>query len=177
MSRIYGKIFQVAYVVPDLDEAVSHWTQAMGVGPFYDFPLPLPFEELAVNERSAPLDEPIFGGVSISYSGDTMIELIQPGTAPSTYRDFLESGKSGVHHYGTWIEDYEATLARARADGVPVLLEGRLPLSRFAYLDTARDGLSPLVEVIKPLPPMVELFDMIRGNTAQWDGSDPRRTI
>lgn len=177
MSRTYGKIFQIAYVVPDLDEAVSHWTQAMGVGPFYDFPIPLPFEELSVAEHPAPLDEPIFGGVSISYSGDTMIELIQPGTAPSTYRDFLESGKSGVHHYGTWIDDYDATLARARANGVPVLLEGRLPLSRFAYLDTARDGLSPLVEVIKPLPPMVELFDMIRAAAAQWDGNDPRRKI
>ncbi|WP_232495227.1 VOC family protein [Novosphingobium kaempferiae] len=177
MSRIYGRIFQIAYVVPDLDEAVEHWTRNMGVGPFYDFPIPLPFEELSVADKAAPLDEPIFGGVSISYSGDTMIELIQPGIAASTYRDFLESGKSGVHHYGTWIDDYKATLAQARADGVPVLLEGRLPLSRFAYLDTARDGLSPLVEVIAPLPPMVELFGMIKGEADRWDGSDPRRSI
>ncbi|MFD2137196.1 hypothetical protein ACFSLT_22255 [Novosphingobium resinovorum] len=40
MSRIYGRIFQIAYVVPDLDEAVEHWTKSMGVGPFYDFPIP-----------------------------------------------------------------------------------------------------------------------------------------
>ncbi|MFD1961471.1 hypothetical protein ACFSHP_24900 [Novosphingobium panipatense] len=40
MSRIYGRIFQIAYVVPDLDQAVAHWTGTMGVGPFYDFPLP-----------------------------------------------------------------------------------------------------------------------------------------
>lgn len=177
MSRFYGRIFQVAYVVPDIDEAVDHWTRNMGVGPFFDFPVPLPFEELAVADRPAPLDEPLFGGVSISYSGDTMIELIQPGTAPSTYRDFLESGKSGVHHYGTWIDDYEATLDRARQVGVPVLLEGRLPLSRFAYLDTACDGLSPLVEVIAPLPPMIELFDQIRQAVSDWDGTNPRRSI
>jgi catechol 2,3-dioxygenase-like lactoylglutathione lyase family enzyme len=177
MSLKYGRIFQVAYVVPDLDAAVTHWAETMGVGPFYDFPIPFAFDELSVAERPVPLDQPLFGGVSISYSGDTMIELIQPGAAPSTYRDFLESGKSGVHHYGTWIDNYETTLARARAEGVPVLLEGRLPLSRFAYLDTARDGLSPLMEVIEPLPPMLELFDNIRDAAAAWDGSDPRRTI
>lgn len=177
MSRIYGRIFQIAYVVPDLDQAVAHWTGMMGVGPFYDFPLPLHFEELSVAEKPVALNEPIFGGVSISYSGDTMIELIQPGPAPSTYRDFLDGGNSGVHHYGTWIDDYEGTLAHARENDVPVVLEGRLPLSRFAYLDLARDGLSPLVEVIAPLPPMVELFAMIRREAARWDGTDPRRTI
>jgi catechol 2,3-dioxygenase-like lactoylglutathione lyase family enzyme len=177
MSLIYGKIFQIAYVVPDLDAAVKHWTEVMGVGPFFDFSLPLSFDELSVADQPVPLDHPIFGGVSVSYSGDTMIELIQPGSVASTYSDFLQNGKSGVHHYGTWIEDYDATLAAARANGVPVLLEGRLPLSRFAYLDTARDGLSPMIEVIKPLPPMVELFDMIRTAAASWDGSDPRRTM
>ncbi len=177
MSRTYGRIFQIAYVVPDIDEGVDHWTRNMGVGPFFDFPVPLPLDELSVNDTRAAVDTPLFGGVSISYSGDTMIELIQPGSAPSTYRDFLESGRSGVHHYGTWIDDYEATLAHARAAGVPVLLEGRLPMSRFAYLDTARDGLSPLMEVIAPLPPMIELFDHIKSEAAAWDGSMPRRSI
>jgi catechol 2,3-dioxygenase-like lactoylglutathione lyase family enzyme len=177
MSLIYGKIFQIAYVVPDVDAAVKHWTETMGVGPFFDFSLPLSFDELKVAEHPVPLDHPIFAGVSVSYSGDTMIELIQPGSAASTYSDFLQSGKTGVHHYGTWIEDYDATLATARANGVPVLLEGRLPLSRFAYLDTARDGLSPMIEVIKPLPPMIELFETIRETAATWDGTDPRRTM
>lgn len=177
MSRNYGRIFQIAYVVPDLDEAVDHWTRTMGVGPFFDFPVPLPFEELSVNEAAAPLDCPIFGGVSVSYSGDTMIEFIQPGSAPSTYRDFLESGRRGVHHYGTFVDDFESMLAKARAANVPVVLQGCLPLSRFAYLDTTRDGLSPLIEVIAPLPPMIELFGQIKAAAATWDGTDPRRAI
>lgn len=177
MSRIYGKIFQIAYVVPDIDEAIDHWTRNMGVGPFFDFPVPLPLDELSVDDAPAAVDTPLFGGVSISYSGTTMIELIQPGSAPSTYRDFLESGRSGVHHYGTWIDDFEATLAHARSSGVPVVLEGRLPLSRFAYLDTARDGLSPLMEVIAPLPPMIELLDHIKSEASVWDGNTPRRSI
>lgn len=177
MSRFFGRIFQVAYVVPDLDEAVEHWTANMGVGPFYDFPVPLPLDELLVDGRAVPADKPIFGGVSVSYSGDTMIELIQPGSAASTYRDFLESGQRGVHHYGTFVDDYASVMDRARKQGIPVVLEGRLPLSQFAYLDTARDGLSPLIEVIAPLPPMLDLFATIRKETESWNGANPRRTI
>ncbi|KQM21065.1 VOC family protein [Novosphingobium sp. Leaf2] len=177
MSRLYGRVFQIAYVVPDLDAAVDHWTSTMGVGPFFDFPVPLGLDTLNVDEQPVAPDTPIFGGVSISYSGDTMIELIQPGTAPSTYRQFLESGRSGIHHLGTWIDDYEAAMVHARAQGVPVVLEGRLPLSRFAYLDTAKDGLSPLVEIIQPLPEMHALFARIKAATTDWDDSEPRRSI
>lgn len=177
MSKIYGTTFQVAYVVPDLDAAIEHWTTKMGVGPFFEFPIPLPLEELAVREEKVPNDHPIFAGVAVSYSGDTMIEFIQPGTAASTYREFLDSGQSGIHHFGTFVEDYDAAMADARARGVPVLLEGKLPLSRFAYLDTARPGLSPIVEIIQPYDAMFEAFDMIRGEVRSWDGKTQRKSL
>ncbi len=177
MSRFYGTIFQIAYVVADLDEAIDHWTRAMGVGPFFEFPLPFPFESLSVNDAPVPLDLPLIAGVAVSYSGDTMIELIEPGSADSTYREFLESGRTDVHHFGTWVDDIDATLRHARDQGVPVVLEGSLPPSRFAYLDTARDGLSPLIEVIEPRPMMIKAFDMIRAAAADWDGTDPRRPL
>ncbi|RVQ64722.1 hypothetical protein EKN06_15055 [Croceicoccus ponticola] len=171
MSAFYGKTFQIAYVVPDVEAAVDIWATKMGVGPFFTFPLPLPFDELSIRDAAVPLDYDLFGGVAVSYSGDTMIELIQPGGAPSTYREFLESGRSGVHHFGTFVDDYDAVMADARARGVPVLIEGKLPLSRFAYLDTANDGLSPIVEIIEPFAPMLATFDMIKQAVADWDGT------
>jgi len=177
MSKFYGETFQIAYVVPDLDAAIDYWTDEMGVGPFFEFPLPLPFEGLEVNGEKVPSDHPIFGGVAISYSGDTMIELIMPGSAPSTYRDFLESGQSGLHHLGTFVDDIDASLADAKARGVPVLIEGALPLSRFAYLDTAKKGLGPIVEIIQPFAPMYEAFAMIKDAVANWDGKSKRRSL
>ncbi len=177
MSRTYGNIFQIAYVVPDIDKAVTHWATNMGVGPFFDFPVPLPFEELAVNGRSVPLDEDIFSAVAVSFSGDMMIELIEPGSAPSTYRDFLESGQTGVHHLGTFVDNFDACLADARRRGVTVLAEGLLPFSRFAYLDTATPGLSPIMEIVDPFPPMLEAFAMIRETAEAWDGTNIRRAL
>lgn len=177
MSRFYGRTFQIAYVVPDVHAAIDYWTQRMGVGPFYEFPLPLAFDWLKVDGQTVPGDHPIFNGVAVSYSGDMMIELIEPGSAPSTYNDFLTGGRSGVHHLGTFVDDYDAAMAHARSANVPVVLEGSLPLSRFAYLDTSQNGAGPLMELISPLPPMLEMFDMIRTTAAQWDGTVPRRSL
>lgn len=177
MSRFYGRTFQIAYVVPDIDVAIEYWTKKVGVGPFFEFPLPLPLESLSVDGEAVALDHPLFSGVAVSYSGDTMIELIQPGSAPSTYSEFLESGRRGVHHLGTWVDDYDAAIAQAQHADVPIVLEGSLPLSRFAYLDTRMDGDGPLIELIAPLPPMIEMFDMIRTAAATWDGQAPRRAL
>ena len=179
MSRLYGPVFQIAYVVKDMDAALAHWTGTMGVGPFYRFPLPLPFDWLRLDETAADsaAQAGMLGAVAIAYSGDTMIELITPGATPSPYTRFLEQGRHGVHHLGTIATDYDAQMAAARAAGIAVVMEGELPLSRFAYLET--DALWPgtMVEIIDMRPPMVELFDMIKAAAKDWDGKDPVRKM
>lgn len=116
MSRLFGPIFQAAYVVTDFDAAVAHWTGTIGVGPFFLFPTPLPFEWLERRgERTTEFD--ILSHCGLAYSGDTLIELIAPGSAPSPYREFLDAGRRGLHHVGTIATDYGAQMAVARAAG------------------------------------------------------------
>ena len=45
MQRRFGPIMQNAFVVPDLEAAVDHWTRVMHVGPFYLFEH-VPFAEI-----------------------------------------------------------------------------------------------------------------------------------
>lgn len=177
MSRLFGDIFQLAYVVDDLEAACLHWSQKLGVGPFYRFPLPLPFETVSVRGEQLPPDVDIFKGVAVSYSGDMMIELIEPGRAASPYREFLSAGRQGVHHVGTFATDYDAQLAAAKAASITVAFEGKLPLSRFAYLDT--DILFPgtMVEMIEPTQIMLDLFAEIKSTARNWDGLDPIRDM
>ena len=177
MSRAFGPIFQIAYVVEDVEAHIDHWTTVMGVGPFFRFPLPLPFEWIEVRGERVPVDTPLYESIAVSYSGDTMIELIQPGPAPSTYREFLDAGRKGVHHLGTFTEDYDSQIAAARAAGIGVALEGVLPLSRFAYLDTDALGPGTIVELIEPHAPMVELFDRIKHACRTWDGQERTREM
>ena len=35
MSRFFGEIRQVAYLVPDIEAAMDHWANTLGVGPWY----------------------------------------------------------------------------------------------------------------------------------------------
>lgn len=176
VSRSFGPIFQTAYVVPDFDAALAHWTGTLGVGPFFSFPVPLDFDWLERGgERIA--DHDIFGGIALGYSGDMLVEIIAPGPAPSPYADFLAAGRSGVHHIGTVASDYDAQMAAARAAGIGVALEGVLPLARFAYLATDRDFAGTMIELVEMTALMHETLATIRAASVGWDGRDPVRGL
>lgn len=175
MSLFFGDIFQVAWVVDDIEKHIDHWTQSLGVGPFFHFPVPLPFDRLESEGKTIPLDADVYKAVAISYSGDTMIELIEPGSYPSTYRDFLEAGRTGVHHLGTFTDRLDESVAQAKAKAVPVILEGELPFSRFAYLGSdlgsGPDGFAgTIMELIEPRPAMLQALQTIKNATRNWDG-------
>ncbi len=176
MSRLFGPVFQLAYVVPELEPFIAHMTGTLGVGPFFLFPTPLPFEWMTRHDQPSDRWE-ILSQAAIAYSGDTMIEVIVPGRDPSPYRDFVDAGREGLHHLGTWAVDYDAQMAAARAAGIRVAIEGVLPISRFAYLET--DMLYPgtMVEIIEPKQAMLDLFDTIKAASRDWDGRDPLRTL
>ena len=172
MSRLFGRVFQFAYVVEDIDAAIAHWTRTMGIGPFVRFPVPLQADWMEVRGRRVPADEDIFAAVAIAYSGDIMIELIQPGSAPSPYRESLAAGRQGVHHIGIFADDYDAQMAAARAAGITVAMEGVLPMSRFAYLDTDLLWPGTMIEIIDAKPAMHDYFGAIQAAARAWDGKE-----
>lgn len=177
MSQAFGSMFQVAYVVEDVQAHVGHWTSTMGVGPFFRFPLPLAFDWLEVDGQRVAPDLDLYAAVAIAFSGDTMIELIQPGSAISTYRSFLDAGRRGVHHLGTYTDRYDEQMAAIRAAGLSVALEGALPLSRFAYVETDVHFPATMVEIIEPTQAMTDLFDGIKAECRAWDGTRPFRDM
>ena len=134
MSRHYGPIFQVAYVVKDFEAALRHWTEVVGVGPFYLFPQPIPFTRLELRGVQQS-DTQLTAQAALAYSGETQIEIILPGSMPSPYHEFLASGRKGMHHIGVDCLDFDAQLKHAtdsgieavvgrRAAGIPLRLPG-----------------------------------------------------
>src|SRR3546814_16101157 len=113
MSRLFGPIFQTAYVVEDIDGALDHWTRVLGVGPFFMFPTPLPFAWLKRDEVLTD-EYDVLSHAALAYSGDMMIELIRPRGDPSPYRDFPDAGQRGFHPSGPVLADHYATMAAAR---------------------------------------------------------------
>jgi len=130
----YGRFFQIGYVTRDLAAAAARLARmgARQIDLFEDFKRP-------GGEPSA------IWGLSHLALGGAELELIQPRLdRPSIYLEALpaEADAIALHHVGYMNPDvpaWEAAMAKIRADGATVAVEGATPRARFAYLDTRAD--------------------------------------
>jgi hypothetical protein len=173
MEPWLGPIEQLGYVVSDIEAAMGHWVERLGVGPFFFLPSP-PLEELTY--RGIPTAARI--AVALSYSGGLQIELIAPlDDEPTPYRDFMAAHGTGLHHVARFVEDYEEAVAGYAARGMEPYFGGRglTEKQRFCYFDTETHGgtCSELIETRE----FGAFFDFLRAAAADWDGSDPIRRV
>ncbi|MCC5874129.1 MAG: VOC family protein [Gammaproteobacteria bacterium] len=131
MSNLFGELFQLGHVVPDVDAAMAGWRTA-GIEEWTvvrDFPV------LEWRYRGEPVTLPI--DVALAWSGGVQIELIaQLDETPSMYREFLaQHPEGGLQHYGYRPQDYSAALQAAEASGWTRWLGGLVEAGRpFCYL-------------------------------------------
>jgi hypothetical protein len=173
MQRWLGPVDQLGYVVEDIEGAMDHWVERLGVGPFYFMPSPpmqdLTYRGVATGARIA---------VALSFSGPLQIELIEPlDDEPTPYRDFLAAHGTGLHHLARFVDDYDDTVAGYAARGMEPYFGGRglTEKQRFCYFDTETHGgtCSELIETVE----FSGFFNAIRAAASDWDGSDPIRTV
>jgi hypothetical protein len=77
----------------------------------------------------------------LTYSGNIMVELIQPKSGNSIYRDFLEKRpEGGVQHIAFTLpeSDLDAAIEDLVNKGYPVVQGLTLPVARVAYFDTCK---------------------------------------
>jgi hypothetical protein len=171
MSRIFGKIAQIGYVVRDIDASIDQWVRR-GVGPWFyvdrvqtDYFLYRGVEsELEVS-------------VAVANSGELQLELIQPrNDASSAFTEFLDAGHEGAQHVAYWTEDFQQPYDNALSLGYTVTQEGSIggEHGRFAYLDTEHDH-GTAIEISDISGPTGPFFSDIRDAAANWDGTDPIR--
>jgi catechol 2,3-dioxygenase-like lactoylglutathione lyase family enzyme len=163
-NKPMSRINQIAYMVPDLHAAIDWWTQVMGVGPFFIFPA----FDVAKGDYRGQAHIAEFGA-AIAYSGDLMVELIEP-RGPSIFQEFLADGKTGVHHLCVFTDDLAETeqwIAQrggARLQGA-TFADGST-LAYFA-MDAAE---TVILEVAQLKPEVRSLFAAIQQAGANWDG-------
>ena len=83
MSRLFGDVRQLGYVVPDIHAAMRHWAEVLGIGPWF-YTGCNQIENGVINGKDAPFSVKI----AIANSGDMQIELIEPVEGPTPYHDF-----------------------------------------------------------------------------------------
>lgn len=173
LPDVLGPRMQVGMVVNDLQAAMAFWVEQMSIGPW------IVIEEGIGDRRFVYRGEAsdVTFAVAFSYAGETQFELIaQTNHAPSPFRDFLASGREGIHHLGFWPENFLDSCDSLERAGFEELCSIYLP-------DGTRNGTyytgPPVVGGILELAPMTPFrktyMTAIEKLATEWDGKRPVR--
>lgn len=164
---------QLGFVVPDLEAAIEHWRNRIGLGPFFVLSS-VEFAELWYRKERTNVRM----AVALAQWGEVQVELIQQtNAAASIYEDYPGRTLGGLQHVGVMTDSLDAHLARLKPHGIePVQWGATANGIRFAYVDT---GAIPgsMVELIESGPAINEFFALVRGAAQDWDGRDPIRRL
>ncbi|MGE4651206.1 MAG: VOC family protein [Myxococcota bacterium] len=180
MSRLFGPIVQLGYVLPDVEKMMADYLAA-GIGPFF-LMAPRPLVSYYGEQRN---DVVISG--AFSFCGDQQIELLcQDNDAPSVYRDFLrQSPGGGLHHVAMWADDVWAKLEDVntpdrRFEVVQQNVLGPDPERRNEiYLAPVGSADSPslTIQIMEPTEETLNFFAFMKEAAEGWDGSEPIREM
>ncbi len=172
MSRLFGEVRQIGYVVTDIEKAMKHWTETLGIGPWY-------WAEKIVDRDFTYHGEPspIERSVALANSGFIQMELVQQlNDAPSMYLDFLKAGHIGAQHFAYWTTTFDEHYAKAMEAGMKVGMGGQVGANgRYVYFETDDGHPGTVIELSEVNGPKGRLFDTIRKASIGWDGRDPIR--
>ncbi|OBJ40567.1 lactoylglutathione lyase [Mycolicibacterium mucogenicum] len=160
MTVAYGPICQIAWVTEDIEATEQLLSKQFGVGGWVRMPN-IEFGPHTCRLHGEPAD--FTAHISLSYSGDMQLELIQPVRGDSIYTEFLARSGPGLHHVCFEPGDFDAAVASAQEQGLPIVQEGEMSggLMRFAYMDGASAGV-PYIELGKFSPEIRAMFEHIK---------------
>ncbi|HET6769220.1 MAG TPA: VOC family protein [Chitinophagaceae bacterium] len=80
--------------------------------------------------------------VSQAYSGGTFIELIQPISGPSVFKDYIDKKPAGgMQHvaYSMPIANFDEVIAEFENKGFPVISSFDTPIAKIVFFDTYKE--------------------------------------
>lgn len=162
--RAIGPIYQLAFVVEDLDAAIDQWV-GDGAGPFWLFD-DFGFAEVVEPSGAA---SPRFD-IALGYFGDVNIELMQILDDPGGL--FRATELPQPHHVARLTRDLDTEIAKI---GEPVLLKGTFPTGQPAAFVDTKGSRGMLTEIIQYDEMVDGMLSAMRDGAKDWDGSEPRR--
>ena len=128
-------VYQLGYVVRDIEKACEFYEATYGVGPFQVIP------EVDMDGailRGKPVETRI--KVALAKSDKVEIEFIQPLQGKNLYTEFLDAKGDGIHHLGFLVDDMNGWKARFAARGFEAVFHRDMGVMEFAYFDTSAVG-------------------------------------
>lgn len=130
---------QIAWVVKDIEKSKSFFQEILGITNFSP----------TVTSRLKDYDGTYYGEpsdaenfVAMAYSGGTFIELIQPISGKSIFKDFIDNNPTGgVQHiaYSTSITNLDRVISEFENKGFTVVSSFDTPIARIVFFDTREE--------------------------------------
>jgi methylmalonyl-CoA/ethylmalonyl-CoA epimerase len=150
-------VFQVAYVVHDIQVAQRFFNEMLG-GPRFFVIENIAFKDHTYRGQRVECHQ----HVAFGYAGTMQIELIQQLSGENTVSEFLRQGGFGVHHLGIQVADLDRAMHDMTEQGfVPVESGVAGRSTRFAFLDT-RAAIGTFIELVSLDEDNRALFEHIR---------------
>ena len=139
---IYPPLYQLGYVVHDIENACRHFESVLNMGPFSP-----PAE---VDMTGAVLrGKTVEGRIKVSFAqlGDVQIEFIQPVAGENPYFEYLEKYEDGIHHIAFETDNMAGAKAHFASLGIEPIYYQDMGFMEFAYFDSSEPG-GTMVEFI-----------------------------
>jgi methylmalonyl-CoA/ethylmalonyl-CoA epimerase len=130
---------QIAWVVKDLEKSKSFFQQMFGVKNFSS----------TVTTRLEEYSGSYYGElvkaenlVTMVYSGGTFIEIIQPVSGKSIFKDYLDHHPTGgIQHiaYSTPLANLEHVISEFQRKGFPVVSSFDTTIAKIVFFDTRKE--------------------------------------
>jgi methylmalonyl-CoA/ethylmalonyl-CoA epimerase len=166
VKNSFGSNFsQVAWVVKDIKAAEKYFSEVIGITHFVKLE----------NLRATDLEGTYYGKPAdsefhlyMAYSGESLIELIQPVAGQSIYRDYLDKNpEGGVHHIAFIVPaaDLDKSISEFRNKGYSVITTLNMPIAKVAYFDTYKE-IGVLTEIIGATDAGLEFVQQLKNASA-----------
>lgn len=126
------KINQLGFVFKDIKNQIKIMES------LYDMPKFAIFENKDNVFKYRGKDSKISTRIALSRLFNTQIELIQLVEGECIFKEFLDSGREGLHHFGIFVKDLQSYIDEFQKLGIAVIHAGQTAKQRVAYMDTEK---------------------------------------
>jgi methylmalonyl-CoA/ethylmalonyl-CoA epimerase len=140
------KVVQVALVVRDIEASSKLWAELLGM-PVPEIRTTRPGHEVKEIYRGKPSE----GQVKLTFFnlGQVVIELLQPISEGTSWKEFLDKKGEGVQHLGFQVQDPDKTSRELEKEGYPIIHQGRYDTDDGTYIyHETLDALGVVIELL-----------------------------
>ncbi len=159
------------YAVPDIGQAVRHWTTLLGAGPFFLIEN-MQFDSVLHHGRTCVFDH----SAAFGQCGPVAIELMQIAdiSPPSLAQRIVPGAMPVLNHVAYLSPDIAADSAALDEKGAEKFLEARFGEVEVRVHD-ARHLIGCNLELHRRGEFIESFFDAVRQASVDWDGEEPLR--